>query len=345
VVGADDRRHPGGRNRGAEQRLSANGQHHRHLLTRRGSPLPTVTVILPVLDAAPFLGDAIESILGQTYADLELIVVDDGSDDASLSIAGRHARDDPRVRVFALSRDPAIESGARAANVGIDAARGDYIARMDADDIAAPDRLAVTLAWLTQRGLDACGGQLVRFGIDPGPVWYPESHAGVAHELLFRSALTLSTLLARADILRTLRFDERECAEEYDLLTRLAPRCRIGNCPATVVQLRCHPAQTTRRLNSKKLKSQWRRRFAYFFETFPDAELADFRCIHAAAWDAPLPGADDLERLGGWLVRLSRLPETKLRERMARRWTQTCERSGAAAVLRADYERRILDAP
>jgi glycosyltransferase involved in cell wall biosynthesis len=244
-----------------------------------------------------------------------------------------------------LQRDPAIESGARAANVGLGAARGDYIARLDADDIAEPDRLAIQLDWLRRNDLDVCGGQLVRFGIDPGPVWYPETHAGVANELMFRSSLTLSTLLARAAVLKALRFDEAECAEEYDLLTRLAPRYAVGNCPASVVRLRCHPGQTTRRINAKKLQSHWRRRFAYFFQTFPAAELTDFRCIHAAAWDAPLPAVGQLERLGGWLVRLSRLPETKVRERMARRWTETCDRSGASAMLRADHVRRILAAP
>ena len=300
---------------------------------------------MPVLDAAPFLPEAIESILVQSFADLELIVVDDGSADASLAIAGRYARADARVRVFALTRDPTIESGARAANVGIDEARGDYIARMDADDIAEPERLAATLEWLVAHRLDACGGQLLRFGERPGPVWYPESHAGVAHELIFRASLTNSTLLARADLMREVCFDERECAEEYDFLTRLVPRSRTGNCPATVVRLRGHPGQTTRRLHRQKLASQWRRRFAYFFETFPEATLADFRCLHAAGWDLPLPRHDELELLGGWLLRLSRLPEARLRERMARRWLETCGRSDAPAALRDDYERRILAPP
>jgi glycosyltransferase involved in cell wall biosynthesis len=311
----------------------------------RAHAAPAISVVLPVLNAAPFLGAAIESILGQTFADLELIVVDDGSDDESLAIAGRYARDDVRVRVFALRRDPAIESGARAANLGLEEARGDYIARMDADDIASPERLEVELAWLTEHGLDACGGQLQRFGDRPGPVWYPESHEGVAHELIFRASLTNPTMLARADVMKAVRYNETECAEEYDFLTRLAPSFRTGNCPAMVLRLRCHPGQTTRRLSTKKLASQWRRRFAYFFQLFPEADLADFRCVHAAGWDLPLGSPGELERLGGWLVRLSRLPEVRLRQRMARRWTETCERSAAVADLRADFEARILAAP
>jgi glycosyltransferase involved in cell wall biosynthesis len=306
---------------------------------------PAVSVILPVLNGAPFLSAAIESILAQTFADFELIVVDDGSDDDSLSIAGRYALGDARVRVFALTRDAAIESGARAANVGLAEARGDYIARMDADDIAAPDRLDLTLAWLQAHRLDACGGQLERLGERPGPVWYPESHEGVAHELIFRASLTNPTLLARAAVMRALRYDEAECAEEYDFLTRLVPRYRTGNCPKAVLQMRVHPGQTTRRLLPKKLKSQWRRRFAYFFQMFPEAGVADFECLHAAAWDRPLACVEDVERLGGWLERLSRLPETRVRERMARRWTETCDRSNGPPPLRADYERRILAAP
>jgi glycosyltransferase involved in cell wall biosynthesis len=306
---------------------------------------PAISVVLPVLNAAPFLAQAIESVLGQTFGDFELIVVDDGSDDASLAIAGRHALADPRVRLFALSRDPAIESGARAANVGIDEARGDYIARMDADDVAAPERLAATFDWLRRHRLDACGGQLVRFGERPGPIWYPQGHAGVAHELIFRASLTNPTMLARADVMRALRYDEHACAEEYNFLTRLAPRYRTGNCPATVLRLRGHPGQTTRRLHPLKMRSQWRARFAYFFEMFPDADVADFKCVHAAAWNMSLPGRDELERLGGWLARLSRLPETRVRERMARRWTETCDRSDAPASLRGDFQRRILAAP
>jgi len=307
--------------------------------------LPAISVILPVLNDAPFLSTAIESILAQTFSDFEFIVVDDGSDDDSLAIAGRYARADERIRVFALTRDPAIESGARAANIGLDEARGDYIARMDADDIAEPERLAVTLAHLDAEQLDACGGQLVRFGERPGPVWYPQSHAGVAHELVFRSSLTNPTMLATAECLKRLRYDEHECAEEYDFLTRLVPGHRTGNCPRTVLRLRGHPGQTTRRLHPKKLASQWRRRFAYFFRMFPDAELADFECVHAAAWEQPLTRADELERLARWLVRLSRLPETKVRERMARRWMEACDRSEAPATLRADYAACILAPP
>src|SRR5258708_35322571 len=109
---------------------------------------PAVSVIIPVLNAAPYLGEAIRSILAQSFDDLELIVVDDGSDDGSQDVAALCREADHRVRLAFLERDHRTRSGARASNVGLDMARGDFIARMDADDVAPPDRLAVQLAWL-----------------------------------------------------------------------------------------------------------------------------------------------------------------------------------------------------
>src|SRR5471030_3178213 len=101
---------------------------------------PAVSVIMPVLNAAPYLGAAIQSILAQSLADIELIVVDDGSDDGSQGIAAQFQLGDSRVRLAFLERDRRTRSGARASNIGLDMARGAFVARMDADDAATPDR-------------------------------------------------------------------------------------------------------------------------------------------------------------------------------------------------------------
>jgi hypothetical protein len=220
---------------------------------------------------------------------------------------------------------------------------------MDADDIAEPGRLAAELRWLGDHRLDVCGGQVVRFGERPGSVWYPQSHQAIAHELLFRSALSNPALLARAEVLKAVRFNEFECAEEYDLMTRLVGAWRLGNCPDVVLRLRGHPAQTTRRLSKRKRESRQRQLFNYFFRCFPHASLADFRCLFALRIETPFAEAADLERAGDWLVRLSRLPEPRLRQRMARRWAWACDAyaglAGDVATLRGDYADRILAAP
>src|ERR1700710_2718911 len=99
---------------------------------------PAVSVVLPVRNGARYLGLAVESILAQTLSDLELLIVDDGSEDETPMILARMAQADPRVRV--LSGPPL--GLVAALNRGIHAAGSSFIARMDADDIAWPDRLA-----------------------------------------------------------------------------------------------------------------------------------------------------------------------------------------------------------
>ncbi|HZZ88670.1 MAG TPA: glycosyltransferase, partial [Caulobacteraceae bacterium] len=237
-------------------------------------------------------------------------------------------------------------SGARASNVGLELARGDYIARMDADDVATPDRLAVQLKAIAARGLDVCGGQTMRFGDREGPIWYPQEAPAMACELVFRSGMANATMLARAEVLKAAGFSETEAYEEYELQTRLIGQVRLGNCPEVVLRLRVHPAQATAVLATQKSASRWRLRFGHFFRLFPDATLADFGCVNALARGGAVASADALRASGDWLVRLSRPPDDRLRRRMARRWREACERCAAPAAeiarVRAEYAARIL---
>src|SRR5207253_385711 len=99
---------------------------------RKMSDRPTVSVLLPVYNGARYLRPAVESILAQTFADFELIAVDDGSTDRSLAMLQEYARRDPRVHV--ITRPNTGIAGAL--NDGLAAARGEFLARMDADDIS-----------------------------------------------------------------------------------------------------------------------------------------------------------------------------------------------------------------
>jgi glycosyltransferase involved in cell wall biosynthesis len=310
---------------------------------------PVVSVVMPVLNAAPYLAAAIESILDQSFADLELIVVDDGSDDGSPEIAADYARRDRRVHRIALLRDLQTTSGARASNAGIAIAQGDYIARMDADDIAVPDRLALQLELMNRRQLDVCGGRAVMFGDREGEIWYPESQAGIRHELVFRSGLPNATMLARAAVTKGSAYDETAAFEEYELQTRLILTARIENSPEILLRLRVHPNQTTRILLNLKLRSRWRSRFRYFFQLFPDAGLTDFRVVNAVADRLPLDSIEQLEIAGSWLMRLSRLPEIELRQRMARRWARACDLATVADArlepLRVEIAAQITAPP
>src|SRR5580658_4707683 len=105
---------------------------------------PLISVVMPVYNAVPYVAAAIESILAQTYSHFELILVDDGSTDGSLAVARQFAERDGRIRL--ILSDHAGQSDAL--NIGIDAAKGEFIAILNNDDVAMPLRLAAQLAWM-----------------------------------------------------------------------------------------------------------------------------------------------------------------------------------------------------
>lgn len=104
---------------------------------------PAVSVVIPCFNAARFLQRSIESVVGQTHRDLELIVVDDGSTDDSVAVAREMASTDARVRVHVLSERRGV---AAARNAGLEVARGKYVAFLDADDWWMPAKLEKQLA-------------------------------------------------------------------------------------------------------------------------------------------------------------------------------------------------------
>ncbi len=121
---------------------------------------------MPVYNGESFLQVTIESLLGQTYTDYELLIVDDGSTDKSQEIIKRFS--DPRIRVLT---NPQRLKLSGALNRGIQESSGMYIARMDADDIALPDRLGKQVEFLDANGhIGLCGTWIKRFGTGGGGV-------------------------------------------------------------------------------------------------------------------------------------------------------------------------------
>ena len=112
-------------------------------LTQKRAPL--VSVVMPLYNGERYLAEAIESILSQTFADFEFIIVDDGSTDGSAGIIRDYAARDSRVKVKQLARNSG-EAAAR--NAGIALARGQFVAGMDSDDISLPDRLRAQASFL-----------------------------------------------------------------------------------------------------------------------------------------------------------------------------------------------------
>src|SRR5258706_1545517 len=146
---------------------------------------PLISVLLPVRDAAPYLDAALDSLSRQTLGDFEIIAIDDGSTDRSRDILARHAASDPRIEVHAQGAQGLIAT----LNRGLALARGTYLARMDADDIAWPERFAAQAAFLANHPSVAlvCGAvQEIDAACRPGAIRREPTEPAAIRSLLPR---------------------------------------------------------------------------------------------------------------------------------------------------------------
>jgi len=209
---------------------------------------PRISVIVTAYNRVAMVGDAIASVLRQTMADFELIVVDDGSTDRTVEIV--KAIDDPRIRLIVHEWNRGVQ---HARNSGLEAARGEYVAWLDSDDLARPRRLEIEADYLdahpeiamigSAAGTIRAGGGRSRL-----PRARASCHEQIAAMLLFRSALLQSSLMGRADILKQYpyRSDFPVC-EDLDQFIRLARDHRVANLPQVLVDRRMHTGQAVNR--------------------------------------------------------------------------------------------------
>jgi len=207
---------------------------------------PTVSVLMPVYNAAPFLREAIDSILTQTFADFELIIVDDGSTDESRSIARSYL--DPRVRVLAEPHRGLVSTR----NAALQAARGEYIACMDADDVSIPERLAKQIAFMQAHPdtvVVGTGARLIdRDGRLLGKSIVPLARGRKLYVLLCvaNRFVNGSTIMRREAVLAVQGYrDGYAPAEDYDLWFRLGELGELANLAEPLYLLRIHPSSTT----------------------------------------------------------------------------------------------------
>ena len=196
---------------------------------------PMVSIVLSARDESARIGAAVESILAQTFAEWELIVVDDGSRDDTAAVV--EALDDSRIRV--LRRSP--RGLATSLNEGISLARSPYVARQDADDRSLPDRLEVQLSFLRSRpDIAVAGSAWIEVGPD-GRVVRPRTPfvPGRVNAILSHfNPLTHTSVMFRKDAFdRVGGYDETlRCAQDYDLWLRLDHAGEtIWNLPETLV--------------------------------------------------------------------------------------------------------------
>jgi len=214
---------------------------------------PSISVLMPCYNAASTLDEGVESILDQTFADLELIAVDDGSADDTLRRLQTWEQRDRRVVVLSRPHSGLVD----ALQAGLSACRAPLVARMDADDRSSPDRLARQMAALEAHpdvAVVAClvegfPQQDVRQGFRRYIEWLnglvtPEA---IAREIFVESPLAHpSVVMRRSWLERVGGYQDRGWPEDYDLWLRLHQAgARFAKVPEVLVGWREHPARAT----------------------------------------------------------------------------------------------------
>jgi glycosyltransferase involved in cell wall biosynthesis len=206
--------------------------------------IPRITVLMPVYNTAAYLREAIESILNQNFGDFELLIIDDASTDDSFQIASSYT--DPRVQVV---RKPANSGYTDSLNQGLQLARGEYIARMDSDDISDTERFRKQVEFMDAHPeIGLCGTWVEAFGAI-NEIWRTETeHESIRAQMLFFCPVTHPTVLIRKAVLAVpnLCYNRAfEPAEDYDLWERLLQHCQLANLPEVLLRYRVHEKQVS----------------------------------------------------------------------------------------------------
>lgn len=199
---------------------------------------PKVSILFPVYNTATYLREAMDSMLSQTFTDFELIVLDDCSPDNASEILDTYT--DSRIVRYRGEKNQGL---ANVLNIGMDMARGEYIARMDSDDISLPNRLQVQVDYLdSHTNIDLVSVGLVKFGKKSDEMFYPEDANLVKYNaFFFPPILHASSMWRRKRFLQEglLYRQQMVPAEDYDLWTRaLAKGINLINIPVILYKYR-----------------------------------------------------------------------------------------------------------
>jgi glycosyltransferase involved in cell wall biosynthesis len=199
---------------------------------------PIVTVFVPVFNRAGVLRTTLESVFAQSFQDFELLVVDDGSTDASVEVA--RGFDDPRLRLVVHDGNQGIPA---TRNHGLRLARGEYLAVVDSDDVSERERLATQVAFLdAQPAIAAVGSWALRMdasGRLQGPLLRPIESREIRGRILFASCFKSPTIMARTDVLRAFGYREQfVLASDVDIWARISRKHDLANLPRFLVRYR-----------------------------------------------------------------------------------------------------------
>lgn len=261
---------------------------------------PRVSVVIPTYNAAAFIGETLASVLAQEGVDFEVLVLDDASTDGTLERVREFA--DARVRIHGSDSNRGRVANA---NRGFDLAQGEFIARIDHDDVAVAGRLAAQVRFLDANpGIAVVGSQIRHFGMETLTSELPLDDGGIKARFISGSAYLAnpSTMFRRELVQRNfIRYDPNlsildDLAFWFDMTLAGA---RFANLPEVLTLYRIHPAMTSMNLDVRPYDMARRRFYARLLpEYFPRLTGRQVRSLLALfVMDSPVPDAAELKLL------------------------------------------------
>jgi glycosyltransferase involved in cell wall biosynthesis len=236
-------------------------------------PIPTISVVMPAYNAAPFLDEAVTSILNQTFRDFEFIIVNDGSTDDTASILAKYQRSDNRINVYHQENQGTFA----ARNRGCRLARGKYLATMDADDVSFPDRLAKQIEYIERHPeIGILGTWICKIDKNGslGGKWCPPTNARMLQwTLFFGVCVAAPTVLMRREVMEKLNFYRRVTTgvEDVDLWLRASCVTGFGNVPEVLLKYRVWEGNTSH-TNLQNIRESHLRLLGSFISNFMNVD-------------------------------------------------------------------------
>jgi len=290
---------------------------------------PKTTVLMPVYNSEKFLREAVESILNQTFSDFEFLVINDGSTDKSVEIIESY--NDSRIRLVHNEQNLGLIA---TLNKGLNLANGEYIARMDGDDISLVHRLEKQVEFLDcNPDIAICGTLIKTFGnVNSSVFRYPQDSDLIKSTLLFKCALAHPAVMIRKSAIDGLYFNySYKHAEDYELWTRASKFLKFYNIQDVHLLYRMHENQvsqghsqdqliSTRKIMLNQLKE---------FGIEPTEEELDFH--QQIGMGKVQPSKEFVNKTERWILRLKEtnskneyMPEPAFSYVVAEQWFIVC---------------------
>lgn len=215
---------------------------------------PLVTVLMSVFNGEKYLREAIESVLNQTYKNIEFLIINDASTDNSVAIIQSYR--DERIHFFSNEVNLKLTASL---NKGIDLSHGKYIARMDADDVSFPERIEKQVAFMEQHPeVGLCGTFVQNIGINDDYVPpYKTTHDEIKFKLFFETHFPHPAAMLRKSMLDKykLKYDTiNKVAQDYELWNKIVNYCEVAILPEPLVKKRTHPEMTSIKATQEQLQ-------------------------------------------------------------------------------------------